>query len=97
VDGQEGERYDEIGERSLVFSPDSRSVAYIAREFVGLGAFIIDGKKSHLVVIDGQEGGQYDGILAPPEGGGIVFDSPNQLHYIARKGKAFYLIEECLA
>ena len=46
--------------------------------------------------MDRPEGSQYDRILAPPEGGGVIFDSPNQLHYIARKDKAFYLVEERL-
>ena len=62
--------------------------------FEGRLGFIMVGKKSHMVVIDGQEGKKYDGIVAPPEGEGIIFDSPDQVHYIARKSNAFYLVEE---
>ena len=95
VDGQEEKRYDWIRERSLVFSPDSRRFAYIAPvRTLRLG--VIKVGKCHMVVINGQEGNQYDGILAPPEGGGIIFDSPSQLHYIARKGKTFFLVDERL-
>ena len=49
-----------------------------------------------MVVIDGQEGSQYYGIVAPPVGGGVIFDSPNQMHYLARKGNAFCLVEESI-
>jgi len=98
VDWQEGkQRYDGIGERSVVFSPDNRRVAYVALVFEGILGFIKVGKKSHMVVIDGQEGSKYDGIVAPPEGEGIIFDSTDQLHYMGRKGNAFYLVEERLA
>ena len=31
VDGQEQERHDRIAEQSLVFSPDSRRLAYVVR------------------------------------------------------------------
>ena len=49
---------------------------------------------SNMVVIDGLEGSQYDDIIADPERGSVIFDSPNQLHYMARKGNAFYLVEK---
>ena len=54
-------------------------------------AYVADLRGS-LVVVDGREGNRYDNIQ-----GSIIFDSPDQLHYIARKGNAFYLIEERLA
>ena len=50
-----------------------------------------------LVVVDGLEGKQYDGIVAAPEMGGVIFDSPDQLHYMAQKGDAFYRVEERIA
>ena len=87
--------YDWIAERSLVFSPDSKRLAYVALVFVGRLGFIV-GRRRSLVVVDGQAGSQYDAIIAPPKSGGVIFDSPNQLHYIARKDNAFYLVEERL-
>ena len=48
VDGQ-GKQYDRIEKQSLVFSPDSRRMGYVARG---------DGK--WFVVVDGQEKRQYD-------------------------------------
>jgi len=66
---------------SLKVSPDSKRVAYVA----GVG-------NKWLVVVDGEEDKQYDGIRA--EGGTIIFDSPNSLHYLARKGNCFYLVEQ---
>ena len=54
VDGQEGKRYDRIVERSLVFSPDSQRVAYVARReyFSFPFGFSLGGD---VVVVDGQE------------------------------------------
>jgi len=40
------------------------------------------------VVVDGEEGKQYDGILP------VLFDSPDILHYLAQKGNSIYLAEE---
>ena len=45
------------------------------------------------VVVDGEEGKQYDGIL---KGSRIVFDSPESLHYLALKGMSIYLVEQKL-
>lgn len=96
VDGQVGKFYDRIGKRSLVFSPDSQRVGYVATVLVRILGLIKVDQRSMLVV-DGLELSQYDAIVAPPEKGGAIFDSPDQLHYIARKGSAFYLVEERLA
>jgi hypothetical protein len=79
VDGKEEKQYDGIGQ-SLVFSPDSKMVAYWA----GIG-------KKRFVVVDGKEGKQYDGI-----GGNIIFESPNSLHYLAVKIASMYLVEEII-
>jgi WD40 repeat protein len=81
VDGNEGKRYDEG--RSLIFSPDSRRVAYLA----------ITGDKM-FVVVDGEEGNPYDVITFV--GQRIVFDSPDSFHYLARKDRDIYLVEEML-
>jgi hypothetical protein len=43
-----------------------------------------------LMVADGNEGKQYDGIV---EGSNIVFDSPDNLHYLAKEGNKIYLVE----
>ena len=96
VGRQEGRTYDRVKELSLVFSPDSQRMAYVARVFSRKWSFVKVGE-THMVVVDRQEGSQYDSIVAHPEGGGVVFDSPNQLHYMARKGNAFYMVKERLA
>ncbi|MGB2768477.1 MAG: hypothetical protein WBC88_01975, partial [Candidatus Zixiibacteriota bacterium] len=46
-----------------------------------------------LVVLDGEEGKVYDSIVAGG-GGGIIFDSPDNLHYLARRGNQIDLVEE---
>ena len=81
VDGRDWGPYDRILEGSLAFSPNSRRVTYVIAEgsgFLGL-------RKVHTVVIDGRGGKRYDRIMSPPGSGGVVFDSSDQLHYIARK------------
>ena len=92
LDGQEQGQYES---HSFVFSPDSKRVAYVALVPERRWGFIKVGE-SHMIVVDGQEGSQYDDIVAPRESGGIIFDSPNQLHYMAQRGNAFYLVEERL-
>jgi hypothetical protein len=46
------------------------------------------------VVVDGNEGKQYDGLV---KGTACTFDSPNQLHYLAKKntssdGKSYDIV-----
>ena len=41
--------------------------------------------------MDGIEGRQYDDML---EGGEIIFDSLDSLHYLAVRGNRVYLVEE---
>jgi hypothetical protein len=89
LDGKEANKYDSIGQcslgqSSLVFSPDSQRVAYAAN---------LDSK--WFLVVDGQQGDQYDNIISLG-GGRSVFDSPNRLHYLALKGNRIYLVEETL-
>jgi hypothetical protein len=71
--------------KSFKVSPDSRRIAYAAKR----------GKK-WLVVVDGQEGKKYDNIIVAMEVGKIVWDNPDQIHYLAQKGNAVYLVEEKL-
>ena len=92
VDGQHVSAKGRVQERSLAFSPDSRRVAHVIekrRGFLWL-------RTASSVVIDGQKGTRYDSIAAPLGEGGVIFDSPDQLHYIGRKDNAFYLVEERL-
>ncbi len=65
-------------EESFRVGPDSQRVAYIAQ--VG---------SKWLVVVDGVEGKQYDGIMTK-----TIFDSPDSFHYLAGKGNNIYLVEE---
>ncbi len=68
---------------SFKVSSDSWRVAYVA--WAGDKQF---------VVVDDREGEHCDGIVAIG-GGGIVFDSPDRLHYLAlKKGDKLYLVEE---
>jgi hypothetical protein len=64
---------------TLKVSPDSRRMAY---------GSIVDNKQ--FVVVDGNEWKQYDGIV---KGSNLVFDSPNNLHYLAGEGNKIYLVE----
>ena len=88
VDGKEGVEYDSIMEGTPIFSADSQHLAYGA-------------KSDHkwLVVVDGEEGGKYDGIMKGAsivKGVSIIFDSPDDLHYLAMKCKGIYLVEETM-
>ena len=66
---------------SFKVSPDSEHVAYAAG---------VDDK--WFVVVDGEEGKEYDGFVG---GGRIIFDSPDSLHHLALKGSSsIYLVEE---
>ena len=95
VDGMEGKLFDWI-EGTPSFSPDSKWVAYAARQ----------GDKA-VVVVNGVAGHQYDEIIFPE--GGIIyrskahlayqearipFDSPNSFYYIAVRGTSVFLVEE---
>jgi len=83
---KQGNQYDGIIEGSLTFSPDSKHLIY--------GVVSSDGQS---VIVDGKEGKPYDSIIFIYEGGSIVFDSKDSFHYIARKGKGIYLVEEIAA
>jgi hypothetical protein len=63
---------------SLTISPDSKRVAYVAKE----------GTKA-VVVINGKEEKQYDGIV---KGSIIKFGSDGSFYYLAGKGNGFYLV-----
>jgi len=80
VDGREEKKYDDIG--GLIFSPDSKRLAYVA--IVG---------NSRFVVVDGQEGKKYDSIITTG-GGRVIFDSPDNLHYLVLRGNSIYLVTE---
>jgi hypothetical protein len=80
VDGKEEKQYDGLG--SLIFSPDSKHVAYAVKA-----------SNKGFAVVDGKEGKQYDGIVTL-EGGRVVFDSFDSLHYLAVKAKSIYLLVE---
>jgi len=45
------------------------------------------------VVVDGEEGKKYYNIIIT-EAGRIIFDSPDTLHHLARKGNRIYSVEE---
>jgi WD40 repeat protein len=70
-----------IGWRGLRFSPDSRHVAFGARD---------DNRgKGEFVVVDGKEGPLYDNV----DGKNLAFSpDSNHLAYIARTGKKFFAV-----
>ena len=84
IDGKEGKPYHNIGEGSLIFSPDSKRLAYVAM-----------GSNRDFVVVNENEGKQYETIFTSSMGGGrIIFDSPDSFHYFAVLGSGIYLVEE---
>jgi len=78
ADNLEGQVYQDI--LHLAFSPDGKRLIYSAR----LG-------NKELVVVDGKNGTPYDEL---PGLGMICFDSETSFHYLARKGKTIFLVEE---
>jgi Tol biopolymer transport system component len=78
VDGVEASKYDGIDESSIIFSPDSKHVAYVAAE----------GEK-RFVVADGQPGTRYDLLDAAS----LVYSSDSKrLAYVAGKGKRQFVV-----
>jgi len=78
VDGVEGKEYDTA--RDVVFSPDSKHVAYQA----------IRNHKC-LVVVDGIEGKEYDSFFRCH--GALTFDGPTSLHFLAWRDREVFLVE----
>ena len=78
VGADEKRKYDRVGKDSLVFSPDSRHVAYLAEA---------DGR--WFVVADGEEGRRYDRI----EKGSLTF-SPDSQHvaYVAEAASKQFVV-----
>jgi hypothetical protein len=75
TDNSEGKRYPAIVGGTVCFSLDSRHLAYAAWN-----------GKQHMVVLDGVEGAEYEGI------GDMAFESANLLRALAiRKGEVFRL------
>ena len=84
-DGKEGKPWDGLGDE-FVFDRRSKHSAFAAKT---------NGKWT--VVVDGAPGGVYDFVIAfrkKYRGGGIVFDSPDSVHYLVRRGKQVLLVEE---
>ncbi len=67
----------------IIFSPDSKQVAYAARL----------GYNRWAVILDGKEEKPYD-LVFNIGGSRIVFDSSDSFHYLVRKGYEIYLVEE---
>ena len=55
-------------------------------------AYVARSDRYQFVVVNGKEEKSYDEIFATGEGRKIVFDSPDRLHYLAKKGPAIYLV-----
>jgi len=85
LDGVEyREKYENIGMNTLVFSLDSKHVAFVAQA----------GDKL-TVVVDGKQGKLYDGVVASMLfGGNVSFDPDGTLRYVAIEGEDVLLVEE---
>ncbi|MCD4782860.1 MAG: hypothetical protein K8T10_03405 [Candidatus Eremiobacteraeota bacterium] len=81
IDAKEGKKYDKIV-LPPVFSPDGSTTAYAARD-----------EGMEFVVINGHRMKKFNSIINGGEGR-IVFDSSDELHYLALKDNDIYLIEE---
>jgi protease II len=86
VDEQEGKPYPDIEWDSIVFSPNSKCLAYI----------VSTGNKM-FVVVDGVEGNHYDSVVTGKNGGKIVFDGNDSVKYLALKKYKIYLIKRNLS
>jgi len=86
VNGQEVKHYYDIEASSLTFSPDGKCVAYVAKT-----------RRKMFVVVNGSEGNQYDSIILAGFGGGIVFDSNNNLRYLAVRDDKIYTVKRYLS
>ena len=121
VDGEEGEPCDGIGVGSLVFSPDSRRVAYVGnrgnrmfvvidgrrgKEYDGIVcntlvfspdskhlAYIAQSNRKQFVVVDGVEGQPFADVDLGDRRR-IIFDAPNEFHYVCVRKGYLYLIRE---
>ena len=78
VDGKEDKEYDSIGKGSLIFSSDSKQVAYVAQT-----------NDNWFVVVDGKVEKKYDGISK----GSLIFD-PDSKHiiYVALSGSKWFVV-----
>ena len=87
VDGIEGEKYDIIMEGSLVFSPDSKRVAYVATEYLGHDYLVRS--KQQFAVVDGIEGEHHDGVVK----GSLTFSPDSKrVAYTAKRGRLQFVV-----
>jgi hypothetical protein len=78
-DGAAGRSYRGVGLDALVFSPDSRRLAYPAQRKNG----------AWVVVVDGEEGAPWDGI------GALVFSPDSRhLAYLAQRGERWHVVRD---
>jgi hypothetical protein len=75
-DGQPGRDYDALGLSGLLFSHDSKHLAYVVHD---------PGNKKHFIVLDGQEGKYYDEIFF----GALRFNVSGEFVYFAREGRKY--------
>jgi hypothetical protein len=81
IDGKEEGPYDNVGP-TIIFSPDSKHVAYEAQ----LG-------DKWCMVVNGTQGKKYDSIISS-QGAHITFDSPTTFQYLAARDTNIYLVKE---
>lgn len=79
VDGLEGAKYDEVIKNSLIFSSDSKRIAYAAKK-----------DEKRVALVDGHEGPKYDEAIGQ---GSMIFRPNGTLEYLAVKGSALYRIK----
>ena len=78
IDGKQGQPYDTIGVGALVFSPNSRRLAFPARRGAGWH-----------VVLDGQEGEAFHGV-----GEIVFSPDSRHVAYLARRGGKWHIVRD---
>ena len=84
LDGQELGRFEDLAANGLTFSPDSQRLAYAVKDDDGW-TVMVDGTRS-----------RHWGALATQDSPVVVFDGPDQFHYLAISGTDVLLVEERL-
>ena len=101
VDGKEGAEYGSVHPSTLCFSPDGRRLAYVAHKN-NSRIVVVDATEGRPYDRFGvqeeirsfETGPHTRTTIFSYPGPKIIFDSPDAFHYLARKGRNIYLVQE---
>lgn len=101
VDGKEGAEYGSVHPSTLCFSPDGRRLAYVAHKS-NSRIVVVDATEGRPYDRFGvqeeirsfETGPHTRTTIFSYPGPKIIFDSPDAFHYLARKGRGIYLVQE---